>query len=309
VRKFPLEELAGLTTETLDVARPIVPSLGQPLLLAKFNVLDTDVATMLPLMNKSHGSSLTSQLQTIDGDIGGLFSETKRIIKAFETSGNTIKADAAKLLLKTVKPYWNVTSKRYASQSALLEELFARVNANPALNSAINTLELTNTWQQLVAANVKFNVVYDQRLAEEAAEASPAASTIKETVVVDYESFCVVLEQTLSVLPSPQLENLFVEMNELRKKYAPRHRTKLDDEHTTVEQIAAQAYNGGKPVTPLPKVWFKTDSDSETVELEFTKDYEVSYKNNISVGEATIVIHGKGKYTGQHATTFYIVQA
>ena len=217
--KLKLDDLSGLCTETLDVARPVVPVSGQPLLQVKFEALDTNTATLRSLMNKTRSSLLTARLKEIDGKINVLFAEIKRDIKAGEKSSNAVKSDAAKLLLQIIKPYWKTTTEHYASQSAQIEELFARVNTNPALTAALATLNLVDVWQQLIAANTEFNEIYDRRLEEDAVAVVPAASSVKDTVVKDYESFCLVLEQTLDAFPSPSLQTLFNELNELRKKY------------------------------------------------------------------------------------------
>jgi hypothetical protein len=34
----------------------------------------------------------------------------------------------------------------------------------------------------------------------------------------------------------------------------------------------------------------------------------VSYKNNTKVGQATLIVHGKGDYKGQVSATFYIAR-
>jgi hypothetical protein len=193
---------------------------GQPLLQVKFDALDIDTAKLRSLMNKAQSSLLTPRLKEIDVKIDKLFAEIKRDVKAGEKSSNVIKSDAAKLLLQTLKPYWKATSKHYASQSAQIEELFTRVNANPALVAALNTLDLAGTWQQLIAADTEFNEIYDRRLEEDATAVAPAASSVKDTVVKDYEGFCLVLEQTLDAFPSPSLQMLFNELDGLRKKYA-----------------------------------------------------------------------------------------
>jgi hypothetical protein len=46
--------------------------------------------------------------------------------------------------------------------------------------------------------------------------------------------------------------------------------------------------------------------NEEFTELRFTVDYFFTYKNNIEIGEAQIIIHGKGKYTGKYTSTFHI---
>jgi hypothetical protein len=147
--------------------------------------------------------------------------------------------------------------------------------------------------------------MYDQRVNVDAQ--SPAApSTVRTQVVNDYEAFCAAIELLLATEPSAQMELLFDDVDIVRKKYAPLHRHKLDGSNTSVEKIPDQAYFGGKPITPIGRTFYQTGT--ETIELKFTIDYEVSYKNNTDVGQATLIVHGKGKYTGQVATTFYITR-
>ncbi|MDR0729567.1 MAG: hypothetical protein LBF19_05555, partial [Prevotellaceae bacterium] len=52
VGNLKLDNLSGLCTETIDIATPIVPGLGFPLLDAKLNALTTDTATLRSLMNR-----------------------------------------------------------------------------------------------------------------------------------------------------------------------------------------------------------------------------------------------------------------
>jgi hypothetical protein len=70
-----LDSLSGLCTETVDIATPIVPPLGYPLLDAKLNALSTDTATLRSLMNRSRSSVLTPQLKVLDDRINDLFAE------------------------------------------------------------------------------------------------------------------------------------------------------------------------------------------------------------------------------------------
>jgi hypothetical protein len=58
----------------------------------------------------------------------------------------------------------------------------------------------------------------------------------------------------------------------------------------------------GQAITPIPQVFFKTEDG----ELHFTVDFYVTYRNNVDVGEAKIIIHGKGKYAGSYTSTFHI---
>lgn len=57
----------------------------------------------------------------------------------------------------------------------------------------------------------------------------------------------------------------------------------------------------------LPRSNDPNDPSRRTVRLEIGKDYEVSYKNNQSAGEASIIITGKGNYDGTREAYFSIV--
>jgi hypothetical protein len=126
---------------------------------------------------------------------------------------------------------------------------------------------------------------------------------MKPVVTKDFEDFSTAIELTLSALPSPQLELLFNEMNELRKKYAAKRPLKLDAAHIFVEPVPAHKYIG-RAITPLTKAFYKSGDDM--TELQFGTDYTLTYKNNIVIGQATIVIHGKGKYSGNYIVQFTI---
>jgi hypothetical protein len=115
-----------------------------------------------------------------------------------------------------------------------------------------------------------------------------------------------VVIQTLKLQPVPALETLFLVMNEIRIKYARSLPVRLTDANTAVDAIPAQPYTG-QAVTPIPCVSVKKD-DGTFQEIRFTVDYYITYRNNTEVGEAKILIHGKGKYTGRYTSSFHIVQ-
>ncbi|MEY8460842.1 leucine-rich repeat protein, partial [Eggerthellaceae bacterium 24-137] len=57
----------------------------------------------------------------------------------------------------------------------------------------------------------------------------------------------------------------------------------------------------GKPITPVPDVWL-----DEFGQLEAGTDYMVAYQNNVKAGTATVLVNGKGNYTGTARVTFTI---
>lgn len=74
-----------------------------------------------------------------------------------------------------------------------------------------------------------------------------------------------------------------------------------DISNTIMKDIDNQKYTGSQ-ITPNLQI---TDGSAILVE---NKDYELSYKDNTQIGEATIKITGKGNYTGNTTKTFNIVE-
>ena len=63
--------------------------------------------------------------------------------------------------------------------------------------------------------------------------------------------------------------------------------------------IKSKSYKG-KPIEPKPTVTFKGKK------LKLNTDYTLSYKNNNGGGVATVIIRGKGRYSGKVTKTFKI---
>jgi hypothetical protein len=93
----------------------------------------------------------------------------------------------------------------------------------------------------------------------------------------------------------------------VRERYGRLH-AKTDIAPANIAPIAMQPYTG-KPVYVIPEVSIsKTgkDGDKKIVELVFSEDFLVAYKNNVEPGTATLTIKGIGKYVGELVTTFNI---
>lgn len=302
--KLRINDLAGLTTETLRIA-PDSPGLLGEVGIVKRRELDRTTTSLVTLMDKERASLLTPIIAGHDRERDGMFAEIKRTSSSSAKSTMPNTAEAGKVMVDLLKPFWNINRERLASQTEQIEILRAHYTGSPAAQAAVATLGIATVMQSLFSTNATLMALYDQRLAEMAHTESAPASSVKDTVVAAYDEFCVSVEYILSTAPDDNRKALFYSMNDLRRKYITHVPTKLDPAHTSVAPIAQQAYTG-HPITPLSRVFYQTDK--ETLELELGKDFTVSYRNNVNVGEAKLIIHGKGKYTGSHETTFYIAR-
>ena len=303
--KLKIDNLSGLCTETVTYATGQKTVLGN-LANARLTTLDTALAAMRARMDINRKSPLTLQIEALDGQRDDAFSILKRSVKT--ATQNTMVAyvkNAGDALMKVLRPFWNINTEPLASQTDQIDLFREHYEADPDAVAAVTTLNIDGVIHNLFLFNGHLKALYAQRLDEEAAIGGPSAESLKPPVVKAYDAFCLAVEQELDALPTPALQTVFDEMNGMRRKYVGRQPLPLTVENTTVEPIPLQAYTS-LPVTPLPIVHCK--NGKETKKLVFTRDFDLTYRNNVNVGEAQCIIHGKGKYAGQYITTFHIAR-
>jgi hypothetical protein len=301
--RLRLDDLAGLVSETIEVATPQSAALGA-VGVAKLQALTASNNTFLSLMSKNRSSLLTPLIVEHDKHRDTLFAEIRRIAKAGQKSSVPATAAAGAKLMIMLQPFWHVSRSPLLSQTKQIDIFAERYAADAEAVAAATTLGLTSILQTLFSVNASLSDLYNERLTAMAAAASPSASSVKNEVIAGYDEFCIAIEITLSALPTDDLQCVFSEMNDLRRKYIFRLPIPLTEAHTSVAPIPEQAYTGS-PITPIPRVFYQTDAEMR--ELIFAHDFDVTYLYNIKVGEAKLIIHGKGKYTGSYTSTFHIV--
>jgi hypothetical protein len=160
------------------------------------------------------------------------------------------------------------------SETSTLNYMQVQFNADTALQNAATVLQLTSVFANLFSANEQVSNLWNERALEDAVKSGPSPSSLKNNLEKRYNSFCVVMTQSVNLQPSAALENLFSVMNEIRIKYAKSLPIKFTDANTSVASIEKQQYTG-KMITPVPQVFFKT-GDGEVTELQFTIDFYVT---------------------------------
>ena len=303
VPRLKLDDLAGLTSETLAVAAVQTSYLGV-VGLSKYQTLNSVCTNFLSLLHPQRGSDLTGQIREKDRERDALFAEIRRTAKAAEKSSMTPVAAAGSKIVDFLHPFREICKEPMMSQTAQVKLIAARYGADPTLAQAASTLNLGSRIQAFFNADSALQTLYEARLKESGTLKAPPATGAKAELVAAYNDFCAAVGITLSVTPSANLQLLFNEMNEIRRKYISRLPVPLDEAHTSVAPIPEQKANG-RHLTPLPRVFYNSGTDLR--ELVFAQDFTVTYRNNINVGEARLFIHGKGKYTGRYETTFHII--
>jgi hypothetical protein len=133
------------------------------LVLAQFNALQAELATMEALFKKEEGSPLTDELIDLDsvrdnhivGMATMVLAYSYHFDAALKTHGQTLQAHLA--------PYGSaseIARENYQSETAIINNLISDWNTKPELAAAIAALNLTDWKNLLQTANTSFNEKY-----------------------------------------------------------------------------------------------------------------------------------------------------
>ncbi|MDR3269829.1 MAG: DUF6261 family protein [Tannerella sp.] len=256
-------------------------------------------------MDALRSSSLTDRLADIDRLIDRLLVGINNIVQAGRHHFDSAKVNAANRIYIRMKAFGDIENKSYEGVSAALGILIMDLRTHYAADIAL--LGLGEWLDQLEAAHLEFDTLFNQRNMEWADRPDVKLKDIRRRIdsfyrqIVDRINAAALLETKEGVYDDliRQLNQEITYFND----HAPHH-AKKDVAHVAVADIPTQSYTG-KPVIVIPTVFF-TQPDKPDVELTFAKDFTVTYKDNEAIGTATLIIHGKGAYTGTREITFQI---
>jgi len=299
ISKPNLNRVAGLVGETLEAALPVASQLGE-VGVKTVTRLNSNFIEMKSEMDKSRRSPLTESVKKANDECDATLNDIKRSAKSGEQSTVPVKADAGKTMVFFLQPFWNLNKEPLASQIEMTKELLLRYNNQPPLQAAARTLNFDELFPTLGQQNTTLGTLYIQRMNEQLAE-SPAAYKIHGVIAQDYNGLSDIVVKTVNQEQAPPaIVELFNQMEYLRKKYSALTPARINIASALTEPIDTQIYTG-KAITPIPVASY------EGTELTFAKDFSLTYKKNIEVGVATVILHGKGRFTGLYERKFNII--
>jgi uncharacterized membrane protein len=304
--RLTITNLAGLVSETVLAGKAAGEALNPLESSALEALIDANNKFRVKLI-MARSSQFTALIRKFDRQRGTDLKEIRRTAKTASKSSIAASAAAGKALVTFLQPYHDTVTEPLLSETASLNYLQTRFNADPALQNAAAVLQLDGVFASLYSANEQVSLLWNERAMEDAGKAGPSPTSLRGNLEKYYSNFCDITVRSLNLQPSEALENLFQVMNEIRIKYVKSLPVRLTGGNTSVDAIPAQPYTG-KPVTPVPRVCIRT-KDGTFCELRFTVDFFTTYRNNMDAGEAKIIIHGKGKYSGSHISSFHIVRS
>jgi hypothetical protein len=256
-------------------------------------------------------SDLTITIEKLDAERDRLYRGFWDGVKSALNHYDATKREAARKLGRVLKHYGNVPRERLNAETATIYDVLRELNTPE--NLALVTLLELNAWLAALAkVNGDLETTMSDRFEEESKRPEQRMKTIR--VQVD-KQLRVILDkvEAMEQTASPYYDPAFVkEVNALMLYYKDLiaqeagHRHPVKDisaaDHLVVEPIATQPYSG-RAITPIPRAYFR-EKGKPTVELVFAKDFTVTYKNNVEVGMADLILHGMGDYKGKKAVTF-----
>jgi len=199
VGQLRISHLIGLNSATIDVAAPLQKDMSD-LAVAALTLLILINQKLDKSLKHPYKSLITPELKLLDRSRDGNIDEIKREVRVASKSSDTIKANAGKIMLNFLQPFWNTPQWAMNTETALISEILIRIEIDPVLTTSVATLGLTGVFATLKSVNTSFKALYLERLAEIANKSEPAGK-FKREAVVDYENFCTVIELSVNLTP------------------------------------------------------------------------------------------------------------
>jgi hypothetical protein len=258
-------------------------------------------------------STLTAKIEEADHAMDAALTALRTTIRGMRTFSVVAIADTATHVYTMLMDYGHVNIKPYEEQIGNIESILRQITEGGDYYDAVNALKKVASivGGMIVDLNNTFNTfrnLLSQRDKRSLKKPERTFLPVRRDIEAVYHKIAVIINAGIVMKTSPAFVDFVNELNpEIERLNAEFHRarTRLTPAHTSVEPVPMQSYTG-MPITPLPRVFFQTEK--ETLELELGKDFSLTYRNNTEVGEARLIVHGKGAYIGTHETSFYIAR-
>jgi hypothetical protein len=222
--------------------------------------------------------------------------------------------DNATHVYNLLENYGDLTNAGYDAETASIDSVVTKLNSSD-YTLAVQNLGLTPWLVELTNQNTLFKSYVDDTIQEQVNK--PEISFRQARSETDEALRRITTRVTSLIdLNGPETYVAFVDefnvvtnhYNTLVHEHYGRIHARTDITSANIAPIDVQPYTG-KPIYVIPAVSIRKvakDGSETVVELVFSEDFTVAYKNNVERGTATLIIKGIGKYVGEITTTFNI---
>jgi hypothetical protein len=262
------------------------------------------------LVNLMHKSDYTKKIAEEDHRVDRAITGMRSLIAAALHHFDPAVVDAAQSLYNRFAAFGNMAQKTYEEETADVHLLIRDLQSADYADK-VTVVGLAPWLTELRAAETAFETLLAQRNTETAEKPQERLKDVRREIDKVYHQ----MTDRINAAATMDNADTYTQfINELNAKITyfndHRHHHALKDisvsDHCVIEPIDTQKYTE-KAIIPIPKAHWR-EKDKPTVELVFAKDFSVTYKNNVEVGTADVILHGKGAYKGQKTATFNIAR-
>jgi hypothetical protein len=247
-------------------------------------------------------SSLTALIADADNRLDRALAGMSAQINAARYSTDCTVATAAENLHIMFHSYGHVSKKPYLQEIGAVKAILAHLEGD--LSTDVQTVGLASWITEIETSFGEFLALFEQREAQALEKPEQSFSAVRSGIEKVWHQIAVLINSGAALNMSPDFETLINVINpEIAYMNSEFHRAKHDISAAQISSIEQQAFTG-QPCTPVPDVFFETPK--ETFKLALGKDFNITYKNNVSAGNAECTVHGKGRYKGHKTVTFII---
>ncbi|MDR2041660.1 MAG: DUF6261 family protein [Tannerella sp.] len=259
-------------------------------------------------------SEFTAKKAETDHNRDRVYTGILEIVRANMKHFDASIRDNASHVYNLLENYGDLTRAGYDVETNGIDSIVTRLNSE-AYILAVQNLGLTPWINELASLNALFKSYVNDTTQEQVDQ--PDISTRTARLQTD-EALRKITRRVSALIDlnggedyadfAKEFNVLVNHYNTLVHEHYGRLHAKTDLSPANIAPIAVQPYTG-KPIYVIPEVFLtKTgkDGSEETIELVFSKDYSVAYKENVEPGTAKLIIKGIGQYTGELITTFNI---
>jgi hypothetical protein len=267
---------------------------------------DEFMALLLILVDATRKSPLTEKLEEADQRIDRAITGIKAAIFSFLHHYDPAKVAAAKAIDQRMREFGDIRVKAYDEESTAVQILVQ--NLLIIFKNEIALLAIGDWVNELNLAEQDFTSIFEQRNTQLADRIKGNIPEIRHRMEGIYRKMNALVEADVTINGYARCGEFIKQLNEEILYYNEHNHKKAlkSIEHVVVATIPVQTYTE-EPVIVIPEVHFVEDG-KPAKKLVFSVDFTLTYRDNINVGTAEVIIHGKGAYKGQKAITFNIAR-
>lgn len=248
-------------------------------------------------------STITAAIVVTNRRLGKAMTSLSTHIKLARRSPHPTVAAAAEALYVMLHSYGTLSSKSYLARIADVGAILSHLTGELAAD--VQTAGVAEWIPEITATRNELAALLKERDAHSLEKPKTTFKEVRKEIEKVWHQITVIVNGGVALHFSKDFEmfinSLNPEIERLNNKY---HHAKINIALSEPAPVPVQKYTG-YPCTPALNVLLVTPKDG-TIKLELGKDYNVTYKHNINVGNAECTIHGKGAYKGRKTVTFSI---